>query len=106
MAIIRKNIKSYVIQSNASPTSQSGNADIVCYDEALAIVGNLHFNEDGFGTGSGGYLNNDLIEVFYHFNSLAGIIDILRKQWICYLVVDTDSHLGYVTSDIQTVGGG
>lgn len=106
MATIRKHCKSYKIQSNTSPNTQAGNADIVCYDGGGNNLGSLHFDENGFQQGSGGYINNGRMEMFFHFRSLASVIDILRNEGPCDLVIDTVSHLGYVTSGIERVGEG
>jgi hypothetical protein len=100
MATIRKSCYSYTLQSNTSPNTPGGNADINCYDNHGAIIGILHFDENGFGNGSGGRLNqNQQIEMFFQFRSLESVINILRTKKPLTLVIDPDqNNLGYVIS--------
>jgi hypothetical protein len=89
----------YTIQSNTSPSTPGGNADICCYDRQGKLVGVLHFDEKGF-TNSGGLLNNSQqIEMFFHFRSLPSVIEILRTRKPVTLVIDPDqNNLGYITT--------
>jgi hypothetical protein len=98
MAAISKTCHAYTLQSNSSPSTSGGNADVNCYDRQGSLVGILHFDENGFGNASGGYLNqNQQIEIFYHFRSLESVIEILRTKKPVTLIIDPDqNHLGYI----------
>jgi len=98
MATITKTCYSYKLQSNSSPNTPGGNADVTCYDRQGTLVGILHFDENGFGNVSGGRLNqNQQIEIFYHFRSLESVIAILHTKKPVTLIIDPDqNHLGYI----------
>ena len=98
MAAIRKSVYMYTIQSNTSPSTPGGNADVNCYDARGNMVGILHFDENGFGNGSGGMLNpNQQIEMFLHFRSLESVLHILETRKPVELVFDpSQNNMAYI----------